>query len=209
MQTFAAPFSPLSALERQRSCEAALAAAHRGLVEFWLFGYGSLMWDANFAYIAAKPARLMGWQREMSVWTALARGTPERPGLSLGLMPGGVCDGVAYQIAEHHREQVLAIVWEREMWTDVYQPTWISVQMEGAVRPALTFTVNQASRQFAGELSEAQVIDHIAHAVGERGPCRDYLAYTVASLHSLGIEAAYLQDLNEKVQARAGQPSER
>jgi len=213
MRSFTEPFAPLSEDARRRSREAAMAAGPGDLVgelaAFWLFGYGSLMWEARFPHLEARPARLLGWRREMCVWTALARGTPDCPGLALGLLPGGVCDGMAFKIAGAGRERALELIWEREMWTDIYRPTWVSLELDGEGNvetgggpiSALTFTVNRASRQFAGDLTAAQTIDHIARPIGERGPCRDYLANTIASLRSLGIEEAHLNALNETVKS--------
>jgi cation transport protein ChaC len=202
VQSFNEPFAPLSDLERRRSCAAGLAAAPEGLTEFWIFGYGSLMWDATFPYAQSKPARLLGWRREMCIWTALARGTPAFPGLSLGLMPGGVCEGVAYELAGSRRDQALEMIWQREMWTDIYTATWVTLEIEGRLLPALTFTTNQASRQFVGDLALEDVVEHIAKAEGERGPCRDYLSNTVARMRSLGIDEPHLHALNDVVKTR-------
>lgn len=202
MRSFAKPFAPLSDLERRRTCEVALAAVPEPLAELWIFAYGSLMWDATFPYAQAKAARLLGWRREMCIWTALARGTPECPGLGLGLMPGGFCQGVAYELAVETQARALEMLWHREMWTDTYTPTWVTLEMEGAMHPALTFTTNQASRQFVGDLALENVVEHIAKAEGERGPCRDYLSNTVARMHALGIEEPHLRALNDMVKTR-------
>lgn len=170
--------------------------------DVWLFGYGSLLWDVPFPHREAKPARLTGWHRAMCVWSALARGTPDCPGLSLGLMPGGECDGMAYRIAGTDLDTALPIIWEREIWTDIYQPAWLPLDVDGAGVAALAFTVNQASRQFAAGLSHDQIVQHIALAHGERGPCRDYLSDTVARLRDMGITDTSLEVLQDAV-ARA------
>ncbi len=182
------PFEPLEAAARRRSLDQAMAAAPAGLSDFWLFAYGSLMWDGSFPQASAKPARLSGWRRAMCVWTVLARGAPENPGLSLGLLPGGACDGIALRLPEDDRDEILAAIWQREMWTDIYRPTWVSLQFDDGAAPGITFTTNQESRQFAGDLSLAAQADFIRRAEGERGSCRDYLMSTLAHLRSLGIE---------------------
>jgi len=202
MRSFAKPFTPLSEPARRRSREAALAEAPRPRGDVWIFGYGSLLWDAPFPHGEAVPARLTEWRRAMCVWTALARGTPDLPGLSLGLLRGGDCDGMAFRIAKADLDAALPIIWQREMWTDIYQPTWVDLTIDGSKTAALTFTVNQASRQFAGDLGPDRIVEHIALAHGERGPCRDYLANTVAKLHAMGITDSYLEDLQDAVAAR-------
>ena len=211
MRRFSEPFAPLSEAARRQSREAALADAPRAhpahqanqaLGDLWLFGYGSLLWDAPCPYLQSLPARLRGWRRRMCVWTALARGTPDRPGLSLGLLSGGACDGIAFRIGAADLEAALPVIWHREMWTDIYCPTWVTIQTDDGDVAALTFTVNQASRQYAGGLAHDQIVTHIATAQGERGPCREYLANTVAQLRAMGITDTDLEALQDAVAAR-------
>ena len=199
MHSFDKPFATLGEQARLQSCIDTLAQAPEGQDDLWLFGYGSLLWDAPFPDRAAVAARLVGWRRAMCVWTALARGTPEVPGLSLGLMPGGSCQGMAFQIGAADRDEALPMIWRREMWTDVYVPTWIGMEINGIETPALTFVSNKASRQYAGDLRQEYIVEHIALACGERGSCRDYLANTVLKLRDLGMADCYLEKLNDAV----------
>lgn len=203
MRRFNEPFVPLSDETRAQSRAHALSRAPNGEEDIWLFGYGSLLWDAPFAHKAAVPARLAGWQRAMCVWTALARGTPDCPGLSLGLVPGGGCEGLAFQIGRTNRDTALEAIWQREMWTDIYHPIWVRLDMDGARTHALTFVINQASPQYAGDLSRDEMIRHIALAHGERGPCRDYLGDTIGRLRGLGIIEPELETLYDAVVAFA------
>jgi len=199
VRTFPEPFIPLSEPARRLSREAALEDAPQPKGDVWIFGYGSLLWDTPFPHQDAAPARLAGWRRAMCVWTALARGTPEFPGLALGLLRGGSCDGIAFRIAEADLDAALLVIWHREMWTDIYKPTWVNLNISGLNTAALTFTVNEASRQFAYGLVPDQIAEHIALAHGERGPCRDYLANTVTKLQAMGITDSYLEDLLDAV----------
>ncbi|MDA1100742.1 MAG: gamma-glutamylcyclotransferase [Proteobacteria bacterium] len=202
MRAFTELFAPLTEQARQRSREAALAGTPQSTGDVWIFGYGSLLWDASFPHQEARTARLIGWHRSMCVWTALARGTPDLPGLSLGLLRGGACDGIALRIAAGDLDAALPVIWQREMWTDIYEPTWVSLATNGVSLSALAFTVNEASRQFTGDLTLDQIIAHIAMAKGERGPCREYLANTVIKLQAMGIADSYLEDLQDAVTAR-------
>lgn len=190
-------FTPLDDEARRHSLRQTLAGRPDSGADLWLFVYGSLMWDPDFPHLEAVPARLAGWRRAMCVWTILARGTPARPGLSLGLLPGGDCEGLAFRIGGESAEEALAPVWQREMWTDIYLPQWTEVKAEGSNISAITFVSNQASLQFAGELPLELAAGYIATATGERGPCRDYLNQTLDKLRSLGIEEAELVALRE------------
>ena len=66
--------------------------------DLWVFGYGSLMWRPGFAYARRCKALLRGWRRSFCVFSHVYRGSPERPGLVLGLDRGGACPGVAFEV---------------------------------------------------------------------------------------------------------------
>src|ERR1700719_2193903 len=91
--------------------------------DLWVFGYGSLMWQPGFSYLERIPARLVGAHRALCVYSFVHRGTPERPGLVLGLDRGGTCLGMAFRVAAEHRVATIGYLRAREQVTMVYRET--------------------------------------------------------------------------------------
>src|SRR5512145_1517750 len=89
--------------------------------DLWVFGYGSLMWQPGFAFVENVPGRLWGWRRSLCIYSTIYRGTPEEPGLVLGLEPGGSCRGIAFRVAAAQADETLAYLRDREMRTNVYR----------------------------------------------------------------------------------------
>jgi len=177
--------------------------------DVWVFGYGSLMWNPAFNYLERRPALLHGWHRSFCLWTPLGRGSPETPGLVLGLDRGGSCCGIAYRIAAEDRESELALVWQREMVADGYCPRWARVRCrEGSAR-AIIWVINRDGKRYAGKLPVETVARTLASAVGKLGSNRDYLESTVAHLDELCIKEKPLHAVLERMRALDAQRGER
>src|SRR3974390_2806866 len=98
--------------------------------DLWIFGYGSLMWRPGFSFVERAPARLFGLHRALCVYSFVHRGTPERPGLVLGLDAGGACRGIAYRVSAHLRCETVAYLRAREQITSVYRETMRSIVLQ-------------------------------------------------------------------------------
>ena len=161
--------------------------------DLWVFGYGSLMWRPGFEFVERVPARLIGEHRALCVYSFVHRGTPEKPGLVLGLDRGGACRGVAFKVAEKHCAATIHYLREREQVTSVYREVRRSVWLENEPRrrvSALTFVVDRGHVQYAGRLSLAEQLRHVQQGHGQSGDNRDYVLSTVGA-----IEAAGFRDL--------------
>ncbi len=161
---------------------------------FWVFGYGSLMWDPGFAYEERSDAVLHGWHRRFCIVSHRYRGTPERPGLVLGLDRGGSCRGVAFRVAEARWEETAAYLWEREMLYAVYRPQRGRLRLGDETVEAAFFVANRAHPHFFADASDpGRCAAVIGSAAGQRGRNLDYLLNTLAHLAGLGIRDRHLE----------------
>lgn len=168
----------------------------------WIFAYGSLMWDPGLPVAEAVPARLTGWHRSFCLRSVRHRGTPERPGLVLGLdaAPGAVCQGMALRVAAPDWEDALAATRERELVTGAYREVLVPLgTTEGRTVSALTYVVRRDHCQYAGGLSLDAQAEIIASAVGQRGSNVTYLANFLDHLGRLGIVDPDFDALRRKV----------
>lgn len=156
----------------------------------WVFAYGSLMWNPGFPFVERCEARLVGAHRSLCVYSFHHRGTPEQPGLVLGLDLGGACRGIAYRVAAAAWEEVHAYLTEREQISGVYRECIRRVQLldgSGRAAPAVSYLVNRGHAQYAKGLALADQLHLVRRAHGKSGPNIDYVISTVAALEQLGL----------------------
>lgn len=170
--------------------------------DLWVFGYGSLMWDPGFEYQRAAPALLRGYHRAFCVYSVRYRGTPEQPGLVLGLERGGACRGMAFLVHAAQVSKVIKQLWAREMPRNVYRPRVLNVEVERGRVSALAFVADPAHESYAGRLPLEDIAATIADCSGARGPNIDYLAKTLRHLDELGIRERRLHQVLLAVQAQ-------
>jgi cation transport protein ChaC len=170
--------------------------------DLWVFGYGSLIWRPGFDHVERVPARLIGGHRALCVFSHVHRGTPERPGLVLGLDLGGACRGVAYRVTAKQRRETIAYLRAREQVTSVYRETLRAVTLlEEPQRrvPALVYMIDRGHHQYAGRLDLATQLHLVRQGHGQSGPNREYVLSTVHALEALGLYDRDLHLLAEKL----------
>ncbi len=178
--------------------------------EFWIFGYGSLMWRPGFPYQRALPARLWGYHRSLCIYSLVHRGTPERPGLVLGLDRGGSCRGVAFAVADADIDAVLEYLRARELVTSVYLEKSCTVRLlDGNDRAvsAVCYVADGRHEQYAGKLSDEAVLAHVEQGRGGYGDNRDYVIATQNHLVELGIHDPQLSWLTDRLRQRGYDPA--
>jgi cation transport protein ChaC len=158
------------------------------ITDLWVFGYGSLMWRPGFDYLEQQGALVHGWRRSLCVYSHVYRGTPERPGLVLGLDRGGSCHGVAFRVAERLREHAMDYLRRREQVTGVYiERKVLAHLMDGRKVGAVTFVADRNHAQYAGRLERERLLSIVSHSIGQSGPNTDYVLNTEAHLRESGV----------------------
>jgi cation transport protein ChaC len=161
--------------------------------DLWVFGYGSLMWAPGFRYSAKATALVRGYHRALCILSSRYRGTPEKPGLVMGLCRGGSCWGMAFRVPAARVRGVLTALWKREMLNRVYKPTLVPVTVAPGRRiRALAFVADTSHRQFVKELDLHGRARLVAQGIGERGHCVDYIRNTLEHMLALGVNDPHL-----------------
>lgn len=185
----------------------------------WVFGYGSLIWRPGFSYRHRQPALLEGWHRAFCRYSFLHRGTPDRPGLVVGLRQGKSCVGMAYGIAPEHKREALEYLDERE--GEGYHRTEVTLRLleqngpgKGAANvgghesvTAYTYVPNPGHPSYFGEEDSENLTRLVATGRGQSGTALDYLRDLIDHLKPMQVEepelAAILQAA-EKYKASTG-----
>lgn len=181
--------------------------------DLWVFGYGSLMWRPGFDYIESALAWVHGYHRSLCIFSHVHRGTPERPGLVLGLDKGGSCQGVAFRVAAKDREKTVSYLRERELVTSVYLEKTVGIRFaEGGCVNALAYVVDRSHCQYAGRLPYEEMARLVAEGVGINGDNPAYVRNTYEHLLQLDIRDEELGEIVRRLDScscRAAVPEQK
>lgn len=177
--------------------------------QFWIFGYGSLMWRPGFEFLASEPALVRGWHRRLCVYSYVHRGTPEQPGLVLGLDRGGSCHGLAFQVAPERWHDTITYLRAREQVTSVYLEKRKPVRLleSGRMVEATTYVVDRDHHQYAGVLEDEDLLRHVVNGQGVSGHCIDYVMSTVDHLRAMKLRDPTLERLAARLPPQAASKS--
>lgn len=168
-----------------------------------MFGYGSLMWRPGFAHVETKRARLQGYRRALCIHSHVHRGTPDRPGLVLGLDAGGSCLGMAFRVPGDLTDEVMTYLRERELVTNVYLEKWLPVRLEdGATVKAVTYVADRRHSQYAGRVDVEQAVQAVSGSVGASGPNEEYVLNTLEHLRAIGIRDRWLESVAQNLKGQ-------
>ncbi|KAK4250483.1 ChaC-like protein-domain-containing protein [Corynascus novoguineensis] len=187
--------------------------------EFWLFGYGSLIWKPPPHFDRRIPGWVTGyvrrfWQvRERNIQDH--RGTPEAPGRVVTLISRSFWEqltdhhnsapdkvwGVAYRIKPDRVAEVKEYLDIREIngYTIHYTPFHPAPGVDPSLLPrnhnrdhpirTLVYIGTPDNDQFVGPQDPQELAEHIYRSTGPSGPNRDYLWGLEAALDELSPES--------------------
>ena len=171
----------------------------------YVFAYGSLIWRPGFVHLQHEAALLRGYHRRFCLWSRHYRGTPEVPGLVLGLDRGGTCRGVAFRVARDAASDVLAYLETRENpnGENVYHRRLLQLRLaSGRQVRGITYVADRAHPAYCRPC-EATTAATIARGTGKTGTNREYLENTARQLSAMGLPDPQLERLVRLVLARA------
>lgn len=168
--------------------------------DLWVFGYGSLIWRPGFAFEESVSARLYGYHRSLCIFSHVHRGTPERPGLVLGLDRGGVCRGLAFRVAAEHSDETIAYLRAREQATAVYLERHVPLRLDDGRRvEGLVYVADRKHLQYAGKLPPGELLKMVRQGRGQSGENPDYVLQTHEHLRKMGVYDPVLAALAQEL----------
>lgn len=161
----------------------------------WIFGYGSLLWRAEFPWLERRPATLRGFARRFWQGSTDHRGVPGAPGRVVTLIEDGeaLCHGAAYRIDPQHEPGVLAELDHRERGG--YDRLDIALDLDGASGGGLTYRATPQNRNYLGPAPLDEIAAQVRTACGPSGHNREYVLRLAASLREMGHGDAHVFEL--------------
>jgi cation transport regulator ChaC len=158
----------------------------------WLFGYGSLIYKADFPFLERRPAHIGGWTRRFWQGSHDHRGTEAAPGRVVTLVPeaGAVCHGMAYLVTPEefahldHREK------------NGYLRLAIDIAFDGGgSAEGLVYIATHENAAFLGPATEREIAQQIAASRGPSGPNSEYLLELARALRELGKDDPHVFEI--------------
>jgi cation transport protein ChaC len=167
----------------------------------WLFGYGSLIFKADFPYIERRAASITDWSRRFWQGSHDHRGTESAPGRVVTLVPdpGAVCHGMAYLVTPEefthldHREKNGYLRLATDITFD-----------DGGVVEGLVYIATDENAAFLGPATEYDIARQIAASHGPSGPNSEYLLELAKALRELGKDDRHVFAIEKHLREFSG-----
>jgi cation transport protein ChaC len=167
-------------------------------LDVWVFGYGALIFRADFPICEQRVARLHGFARRFWQRSPDHRGTPDAPGRVVTLInePGTAVLGVAYRIAASTAERVLVELDQRERAG--YERSEVEVEPlapPGGATRAFVYRARPDNPCFSPEPSNREIAAIVRLARGPSGDNASYVRRLAQALRDLGDEDAHVFEI--------------
>jgi cation transport regulator ChaC len=164
--------------------------------EFWLFGYGSIMWKTGFEYEARELCLVRDKTRRFWQGSTDHRGTPEFPGRVVTLIdsPGEICWGIAYRLADSRVGQIVRGLDYREKGG--YARANVLLELNnGKTIQAITYQAEPDNPNFLGSASTDEIAQQIAISSGPSGTNKEYILRLARILAQNNIQDLHVSEL--------------
>ncbi|WP_166261882.1 gamma-glutamylcyclotransferase [Marinobacter salicampi] len=158
----------------------------------WLFGYGSLIFKADFPYLERREARIEGWSRRFWQGSYDHRGTPEAPGRVVTLIEeeGACCRGMAYRVSP----EVFTHLDFREK--NGYLRFMVAMHFaDNRQTQGLLYIAAPDNAAFLGQAHESEIAAQIARSRGPSGPNDEYVLKLAEALRELGDHDSHVFEI--------------
>lgn len=164
--------------------------------QIWLFGYGSLIYKADFDYLERRPASIRDWVRRFWQGSHDHRGTPEAPGRVVTLVAeaDAVCVGMAYLITPDTLDHL--DVREKNGYLRFVTELCLD---DGRRIDGLVYIATEENAAFLGPAPERDIARHIAHSIGPSGHNRDYLLRLADALRDLHADDPHVFEIEREL----------
>jgi cation transport regulator ChaC len=170
--------------------------------EFWVFGYGSLVWRPDCPYRACRPAYIEGWVRRFWQGSTDHRGVPGAPGRVVTLLPdeNSVCWGMAYEIGGPDLQATLAYLDYRERggysaeWTRLY---FTSGDVRGEIADAQVYIGGPDNPNYLGPADPAHIARQVRDSHGPSGPNDEYVLRLADALRAIGANDPHVFEIED------------
>ena len=155
--------------------------------DVWVFGYGSLIWRADFAFVEKRPAYIEGWIRRFWQGSTDHRGVPGAPGRVVTLIeaPGESCWGMAYRLHAENLSRTLDHLDYREKGG--YERLSLPIRFDdGSAVNGMTYHATPDNHNYLGEATTVEIARQVVASSGPSGHNIEYVLKLAQSLEEMG-----------------------